>query len=360
MAESQGLEELRKEIDELDRQLIELLSKRANVVVSVGQLKRDTETPIYVPHRERAVLDRVLAMNKGPLSDRTIEAIYRELMSGSFQLEKPLTIAHLAPTGSFSHIAAIRHFGSSVDCVGVQSIERVFREVAAGHCVYGLVPYENSTSGSVTDTLDAFNEHDVTIYAEALIDIKHCLLCNGDPKNIKAIASKPQVISQCRKWLTAMFPDVDIIETGSSAQAVTLAANDPQTAAIGSALASKEHGVDIAIDNVQDRSENITRFLVLAKEAAQPTGDDKSTIMFTTKHETGALVDVLAAFRDNGINLSHIDKRPSGRVNWNYTFYIDADAHRDTPELQAAVKTASNFCNMIDVLGSYPKAQQVL
>jgi len=137
--EQKNLENLRQQIDELDNELIELLSKRAEIVVEVGRLKRDSDTPIYAPHRERAVLDKVLNANTGPLSDKTIEAIYRELMSGSFQLEKPLAIAHLAPSGSFSHIAAIRHFGSSVDCVGVPSIERVFREVAAGHCAYGLV-----------------------------------------------------------------------------------------------------------------------------------------------------------------------------------------------------------------------------
>jgi len=360
MAEQNGLDDLRKQIDELDKKLVELLSKRASVVVEVGNFKRDTETPIYAPHRERAVLDRVLAANNGPLSDKTIEAIYRELMSGSFQLEQPLKIAHLAPNGSFSHIAAIRHFGSSVECVGVPTIERVFREIASGHCDYGLVPYENSTSGSITDTLDAFQEHDVTIYAEALIDIRHCLLCNGPTKELKRIASKPQVILQCRKWLTAMFPNAEIIETASSAQAVKLAKEDTQTAAIGSELAAHEHGVEIAIENVHDQSENITRFLILAKESAQPSTDDKSTIMFTTKHEPGALVDVLAAFRDNGINLSHIDKRPSGRTNWDYTFYIDADAHRDTDGLQSAVKHASTFCKSIEILGSYPKAGQVL
>lgn len=355
-----NLDDLRIQIDELDHKLIELLSKRASVVVEVGKLKRDTKTPIYAPHRERAVLDRVLSANKGPLPDKTIEAIYRELMSGSFQLEKPLAIAHLAPKGSFSHIAAIRHFGSSVECVGVPSIERVFREVAAGHCAYGLVPYENSTSGGVTDTLDAFHEHDVTIYAEALIDIRHCLLCNGDPKHITSIASKPEVITQCRKWLTSMYPNVEIIETASSAKAVELAAEDSSIGALGSRLAAHEHGVEIAIENVQDRAENITRFLILAKEAAEQSGDDKSTIMFTTKHETGALVDVLAAFRDNGINLSHIDKRPSGRENWSYTFYIDADAHKDSVELQTAVESAGAFCKSIEILGSYPRAGQVL
>ncbi|MBC8310029.1 MAG: prephenate dehydratase [Phycisphaerales bacterium] len=360
MPEKKGLDDLRKQIDELDNKLVELLSKRAKVVVDVGKFKRDTETPIYAPHRERAVLDRVLAANEGPLSNKTIEAIYRELMSGSFQLEQPLKIAHLAPNGSFSHIAAIRHFGSSVSCVGVPTIERVFREVATGHCDYGLVPYENSTSGSITDTLDSFQEHDVTIYAEALIDIRHCLLCNGPTNEITTIASKPQVISQCRKWLAAMFPDVEIIETASSAKAVELAKEDSKTAAIGSELAAHENGVEIAIENVQDRPENITRFLILAKESAQPSNDDKSTIMFTTKHEPGTLVDVLAAFRDNGINLSHIDKRPSGRTNWDYTFYIDADAHRDTNELKNAVETASKFCKSIEVLGSYPKAGQIL
>jgi chorismate mutase/prephenate dehydratase len=360
MSDTEILESLRKQIDDLDSKLIELLSTRAKVVVEVGELKRDTETPIYAPHRERAVLDRVLAANKGPLPNKTIEAIYRELMSGSFQLEKPLAIAHLAPSGSFSHIAATRHFGSSVECIGVPSIERVFREVAAGHCNYGLVPYENSTSGSVTETLDAFHAHDVTIYAEALIDIRHSLLCNGNPKEITSIASKPEVISQCRKWISAMYPDVKLIETASSSNAVKLAAEDTSIGAIGSILAAREYGVDIAIENVQDRAENITRFLILAKEAAKQSGDDKSTIMFTTKHETGALVDVLASFRDNGINLSHIDKRPSGRENWSYTFYIDADAHQETEELKAAVESASVFCKSIEVLGSYPKAKQVL
>jgi chorismate mutase/prephenate dehydratase len=360
MEDPKKLENLRQRIDELDKQLIELLSARANVVVEVGKLKRNSDTPIYAPHRERAVLDRVLAQNKGPLSDKTIEAIYRELMSGSFQLEKPLAIAHLAPNGSFSHIAAIRHFGSSVECVGVPTIERVFREVAAGHCDYGLVPYENSTSGSILDTLDAFQEHDVTIYAEALIDIRHCLLCNGPTNEITTIASKPQVLLQCRKWLAAMFPSVALIETASSAQAVQFAKEDVHAAAIGSELAGHEHGVEIAIENVQDRPENITRFLILAKESAQPTGEDKSTIMFTTKHEPGALVDVLAAFRDNGINLSHIDKRPSRRINWDYTFYIDADAHKDTDALKTAITTATEFCKSIEVLGSYPKAGQVL
>jgi len=355
-----NLHDLRKHIDELDMKLIKLLSERARVVVDVGELKRDSETPIYAPHRERAVLYRVLAANKGPLPDKTIEAIYRELMSGSFQLEKPLAIAYLAPKGSFSHIAAIRHFGSSVECIGAPTIGDVFREVAGGYSNYGLVPYENSTSGSIADTLDAFQEHKVTIYAEALIDIKHNLLCNGPTEQMTRIASKQQVLLQCRKWFSAMSQKVEIIETISSAAAVQKAAEDPTIGAIGSEVAGHEYGVEIAFKNIQDRDENITRFLILSKESADPSGEDKSTIMFTTKHEPEALVDVLAASRDNGINSSHIAKRPSGRTNWDYTFYIDADAHQVAPELKSAVKTASTFCKSIEILGSYPKAGQVL
>ena len=157
-----------------------------------------------------------------------------------------------------------------------------------------------------------------------------------------------------------MFPNVVLVETASSAQAVQLAKEDIHTGAIGSELAGREHNVEVVLENVQDRPENITRFLILAKESALPSGDDKSTIMFTTKHEPGALVDVLAAFRDKGINLSHIDKRPSGRTNWDYTFFIDADAHQETQSHKGAVKIARAFCKSFEVLGSYPKAGQVL
>jgi len=355
-----GLETLRRRIDEVDRRLIEALSERARIVAQIGQAKRAAGGPIYVPHRERQVLDRVLADNPGPLPDRTIEAIYRELMSGSFVLEQPLYVGYLGPPGSFSHVAATRHFGSSVEFDDLHEIDHVFEEVAAGRCHYGLVPYENSIGGGITDTLDAFQCHDVAIYAEALIDVRQTLLANCPPGEIRRIYSKPPIFGQCRRWLGRHYPDAELIPTVSSSRAVQQAAEEEGAAAIGSTLAGELYGVKPLFEQIQDKANNITRFLIIGKEAAEPTGDDKTSVMFVTVHKPGALVDVLAVFRDAQINLSHIEKRPSGRTNWEYTFFIDCDRHQRDAAMAAAIKGAQSHCLSLKVLGSYPRAQRIL
>ena len=354
------LDELRVHIDDLDRQIVELLGQRAELVVEVGESKRDTDTPIYAPHRERAVLDRIQSLNRGPLSNHTLECIYRELMSGSFSLEQALRIGYLGPRGSFSHLAAVRHFGQSVEFAEFGGIDSVFRAVAGGHCNYGLVPYENSTGGSITDTLDAFQEFDVTVYAEAQIEINHCLLSNVPAERIRRIASRPQAIDQCRQWLEREFPEAEQVVTASSSLAVQSVVDTDDAAAIGSSLAGSLYGVNVLFDGVQDKPNNVTRFLVIAMQEALPTGNDKTTISFVTTHEPGALVDVLGVFRDAGINLSHIDKRPSGRENWQYMFFIDADAHREDPVMREAIERARSLCRVFNVHGAYPKAEQVL
>lgn len=359
-ADEQRFAAMRARIDELDRRLIEVLSERAAIVTEVGRTKRAMGYPIYAPHREREVLERVLGHNPGPLPDRTIEGIYRELMSGSFALELPLRVGFLGPPGSFSHVAATRHFGSSVEFDDLHEIDHVFEEVAAGRCHYGFVPYENSIGGGITDTLDAFQDHEVSIYAEALIEIRQNLLANIPSTEVKRIYSKPQVFSQCRRWLSRHFPDVELIPTLSSSKAVETAAGLADAAAIGSTLAGEIYGVKTLFEHIEDKPNNITRFLVLGKESARPTGDDKTTIMFVTAHKPGALVDVLAVFRDASINLSHIDKRPSGRVNWEYTFFIDCDRHREDEGLIAAIADAKDHCVSLKVLGSYPRTQRIL
>ncbi len=359
-ARSRALAELRRRIDEIDTELIQRLSERAQIVVEVGRTKRNDGTPIYAPHREQEVLRKVLEANPGPLPDRTIEAIYRELMSGSFALELPLRVGYLGPPGSFSHVAAVRHFGSSVELDDLHEIDHVFEEVAAGRCHYGLVPYENSIGGSITDTLDAFADHDVTIYAEALIEVSHALLSNIPANTIERIYSKPQIFGQCRRWLAKQYPEAALIATTSSSAAVRQAAEEPNAAAIGSTLAGELYGVKPLFEKIQDKANNITRFLVLAKQSARPSGDDKTTIMFVTSHKPGALVDVLAVFREAGINLSHIDKRPSGTNNWEYSFFIDCDRHRDDAEMQRAIERAAEHCVSLKVLGSYPRSTRIL
>lgn len=357
---TEQLDAFRRRIDELDRRLIETLSERAKVVVEIGRHKQATGIPIYAPHRESEVLRKVLDANPGPLSDRTVEAIYRELMSGSFQLELPLRVGFLGPPGSFSHVAAVRHFGSSVEHDDLHEIDHVFEEVAAGRCHYGLVPYENSIGGGITDTLDAFQQHEVVVYAEALIEVSHTLLGNCQPNEIARIYSKPQVFSQCRKWLSAHYPTTELIPTASSAAAVRQAADEPRAAAIGSELAGEIYGVKPLFMSIQDKANNITRFLVIGREQAQPSGDDKTSIMFVTAHKPGALVDVLGVFRDAGINLSHIDKRPSGRMNWEYTFFIDCEGHHTDAKMVSAIEESRAHCVSLKVLGSYPRAERVL
>ena len=356
----QALDALRKRIDEIDQRLVSILCERARIVVEIGRTKQTTGGPIYVPHREREVIARAVERNPGPLDDRTIEAIYRELMSGSFKLELPLRVGYLGPPGSFSHLAAARHFGSSVELADLHEIDGVFEEVERGRCHYGLVPYENSIGGGVTDTMDAFRTRDVRVYAEALIDVAHTLLANGSLSEIEVVYSKPQVFSQCRRFLGSQLSHARQVPETSSSAAVQRAAREPRAAAIGSELAGEMYDVKPVAHHIEDNPNNITRFLVLGPEAARPSGDDKTTIMFTTSDKPGALVDVLAVFREAGINLSHIDKRPSGRENWEYTFFIDCEGHAEDASVRTAVEEAATHCRALKVLGSYPRAQRVL
>ncbi len=369
------LNDLRDKIDGVDQRLIKLLNQRAKHVVKVGALKRAAGVPIYTPHREQEVLKKVSGLNTGqggPLPDRTIEAIYRELMSGSFALEHPLRIGYLGPVGSYSHLAAVKHFGSSVAFEDLRAIEGVFTEVARGHVDYGLVPIENSTGGGIVESLDAFLKYhdDVGIYAEVQLEVHHALLAACEPSQITKIYSKPEVFQQCRVWLSTQFPRAELIPAASSARAVRTVADATDTkansknstgmAAIGSTLAGEIHGLHPIFENIEDEPNNITRFFVISRQKTEPSGSDKTSIMFTTDDKPGALVAVLAVLERAGINLSHIDKRPSGRVNWAYTFFIDAEGHIDDPWFAAAIRQVEGHCRELVVLGSYPRSKRIL
>jgi len=354
------LDDLRQRIDTIDEQLILLLNERAGIVESIGATKRRDGGPVYAPDREKRVLGRLRDLNQGPLPDRTVEAIWRELMSGSFALEQPLTIAYLGPAGSFSHAAAVRHFGSTIEFHTCDSIETVFRDVGSRTCHYGVVPWENSLVGGIVDTHDAFAQFDVPVCAEALVEVRHCAICNGSLDDVTHVSSKPQVLDQCRDWIRTHLSSATVVPAASSAQAVMAAADDPTLCAIGSNMAASIYDVAVRAEGIEDRPGNITRFLVLGHQHPEATGNDRTSFLFVTGHHPGALVDVLDCFRSNNINLSHIDKRPSGATNWEYTFFADADAHRDDSDMKAALTGAANLCPKFRVLGSYPRAGQVL
>ncbi|MEM9558955.1 MAG: prephenate dehydratase [Planctomycetota bacterium] len=371
-ADSAALASLRKQIDRIDSRLVKLLNERAQQVVEVGKLKRGSNTPIYAPHREAAVLQRVLGLSEGPLPASTIEAVFRELMSGSFALEQPLRIGYLGPAGSHSHAAAIKQFGSSVEYENLRTIEGVFTEVRRGHVSYGLVPIENSTGGGIVETLDAFKQHagKISVYAELQINIHHTLLSAARPEDVREIHSKPEVFQQCQHWLTTQYPRAERIAAASSSRAVQTVAEmtreavargrEPEVAAIGNELAGKLYGLSVLFPKIEDNPDNITRFFVISRQKALRTGDDKTSIMFTTEDKAGALVDVLGVFHALGINLSHIDKRPSGRENWSYTFFVDAVGHRDDDSMAAAAARVKAHCREMIVLGSYPRSTRIL
>ena len=357
---NQRLSVFRKNIDEIDLRLVELLNERAKNVVEIGNIKRSGSSPIYVPEREQRVLQHIRGHNKGPLPDACLTAIWRELMSGSFALERPLRVGYLGPVGSFSHIASKQKFGSSVEYDAIDDISGVFDEVQRGHVDLGLVPIENSSGGGITETLDSFVDTTVQVYGEVLINVHHNLLSNCPPEKIKKIYSKPEAFAQCRKWLSVQLRQAERQAVASTSKAAEMASQEEGSAAIASVLAAEMYNVNVQFANIEDNPNNTTRFFVIANHTAKPSADDKTAIMFTTAHKVGALSEVLDVFRENQLNLTHIDKRPSKRVNWEYFFFIDVLGHQSDPKVAKAIEEARRHCLQLTVLGSFPRAKEVL
>lgn len=353
---------LRSRIDELDEKIVKLLNERADIVIEVGHIKRAAgeAVPIYAPDREQAVMQKIRSANAGPLPDACVQAIWRELMSGSFALERPLRIGYLGPAGSFSHLAARKKFGASVDYDELTDFPAIFDEVARGHVDYGLIPIENSTHGGVTASLDCFLDTPVKIAAEVRIAIHHNLLSRQPLDQITRVYSHQQALGQCRRWLSAQLPGAEQIATVSTSQAAALAAAEEGSAAIGSSLAAQLNDVPILFDNIEDNPNNETRFFVIARQNAKPSGEDKTSILFTTEHKAGALTDVLNVLRDHGLNLTRLAERPSQRMNWEYYFFVDVEGHADEPHVQTALSEAKKHCLQLTVLGSFPQAREVL
>ncbi len=355
-----ALEELRKRIDELDHQLVKLLNERARVVVEIGKLKNKTGGQIYAPDREKQILAEIAKANEGPLPDKCLVAIWRELMSGSFVLERPLRIGYLGPGGSFSHTAAMLKFGQSVEYEPLADIRSIFDEVSKGHCDLGLVPIENTTGGGVIETLDALIDSDVKVCSEVLMAIHHSLLANCLLEEIEKIYSKPEVFAQCRNWLSATFKEAQTVPVASTAKAAQMAADESGAAAIGSGVAAELYGLKVVCEHIEDISNNITRFLVISREDAKPTGEDKTAILFSTAHKAGALADVLDVFKQYNINLTNIESRPSRKRQWEYYFFMDFVGHRTEEQVLKGLEEARKHCLQLSVLGSFPRAMELL
>jgi chorismate mutase/prephenate dehydratase len=353
------LDELRKKIDEIDAKLVALMNERARCAVQIGQLKREAgQSSVYCPEREREVIERLLAANAGPLADATLMAIWKELMSGSLSLERPLKVAYLGPEGSFSHLAALEKFGRSVELVAVRDIASVFDQVARAAADYGIVPVENTTGGAVRDTMECFLwvHGPVKVCAEMALPVHQNLLSKTTLEKIKKVYSKPQVFDQCRAWLMKNLPNIDQVAVGSTTEAALLASRVEGTAAIASSMAAELYNLNVLSAAIEDNPQNQTRFLVLGRESAKPTGRDKTCLIFSVTHKAGALVEVLDTLRRYGINMTKIESHPSPTKSWEYLFFVDIEGHAEDENVRKALDEAREHTKQLEVLGSFPVA----
>lgn len=353
------LDTLRKKIDEIDQEVLKMLNERVRTAAKIGHVKRLEGSPIYVASREEQVLRKLGSLNQGPLSDAAIRAIYREIMSAAIALEKPMQIAYLGPEATYTHQAAIKKFGASIDYIAAPAIPDVFHLVAKGEADHGVIPIENSTEGAVSHSMDMFFESDLKICAQIFTPISHSLISQSQPSEIERVYSKDQAIGQCRKWLHTHLGNASLHTCDSTTKAVQIAKDDPKAAAIASILASDLYDVPVVAEGIQDRSDNTTRFLVIGKESSGHVAgvEFKSSFLVSVDHTVGALEKALAVFSSRGLNLSKIESRPSGKTAWEYCFFVDVLGHFEEPPVAEAVKELKSFCPFVKWLGSYPNAK---
>ncbi len=357
MSRRDSLDALRKRIDQVDSRIVALLNERASLALKIGHQKSLTGKAVYVASRERAVYRQATAANAGPLPDASVRAVYREVLSACRGIEARMRVAFFGPEATFTHMAAQRHFGSTVRYAPERTIDDVFREVSAGNVDYGVVPVENSTEGVVTHTLDLLQDSDVQVCGEVSVDIELCLLSrSGRARDVRRVLSHPHALGQCRRWLAAHFADASVEEVSSTAQAAREAGSDRTAAAVASRMAGDIYGLRILEANIADNHDNITRFFVIGDDPPSPTGEDKTSIVFAAKDRVGVLHDLLAPFAKHGINLTKIESRPSRRKAWEYVFFIDFRGHQEQPLVKRALNQLARSCVSLKVLGSYPRS----
>jgi chorismate mutase/prephenate dehydratase len=354
-----SLAKLRAQIDKIDLELLKLMNERARIAEKVGQVKEADNMPVFSPEREDAVLRRLVDLNKGPLPAVAVEAVYRELMSASRSLQKRMKVAYLGPEYSFTHLAAIQRFGQSVEFVPVGTIGGVFESVHRHQADLGIVPIENSTDGRIVDTLDMFFRLPLKIRGEVSMKIEHHLLAMCPQADVRRVYSKPQALSQCRKWLATHVPQAQLLEVASTSTAVELAKREPGSAAVASRESAVAYGLDILVSGIEDRSNNVTRFAVLGHETAPRTGRDKTTLMIEVKDAAGALYDALSAFKRNRVNMTWIESFPAETQgkNHQYVFFLDVDGHVSDLRIKRSLAALERRTSKVVVLGTFPRAR---
>lgn len=359
MHEEDQLASIREKIDSLDQQIQDLLNARAQAAHEVAVIKQNTgQDPVYYrPEREAQILRLVKERNTGPLGAEDMARLFREIMSACLALEYPLKIAFLGPEGTFTQAAALKHFGHSVKTFPVGSISDVFQEVETGNCQYGVVPVENSTEGVISHTLDMFLNSPLQICGEVTLRIHHNLLSKADRlEKIKTVYSHQQSLAQCRGWLDRHLPLAERIAVGSNAEAAAIVKSDGTTAAIAGETAAEIYQLPMLAYNIEDEPGNTTRFLIIGHQATPPSGEDKTSLLISTRNEAGGLHKLLQPLAEYGVSMTRIESRPSRRGMWDYVFFIDVDGHQKEQSVADALRALQSAAGMFKILGSYPKA----
>ncbi len=353
------IKKFRETIDAIDEEILNLINKRLLKAKDIGALKAKGGNLVFDSARENELIKRLQALNKGPLSGQALRHIFTEVIAAAREIQSPQRIAYLGPEATFTHIAAINHFGRSVSFIPLPSIQDIFREVEKESYHFGVVPVENSIEGAVNYTLDLFPESELNICAEIYHPISHDLLSQtGSINDIKIIYSHPHAFAQCRRWLRDHLPQCALAECSSTAEAARKASGEAGAAAIASQEASQLYKLEVVASKIEDTARNVTRFLVIGKNEIRPTGRDKTSIMFVTSHVPGALYKVLQPISENGINMVKLESRPSKHENWSYMFFVDVEGHLAEPMVKRTVEKMKERCLFLKWLGSYPRAHE--
>jgi len=353
------IEEFRKHIDEIDGKLVHLINERLVYALEIGKTKAKKGAQVLDGAREYRVLDRVSSLNRGPVTKNALHQVFRQIMAASREIQKAHRVCYLGPEATFTHIAAMNHFGRTVSFVPQSNIRDIFNEVEKGSCHYGVVPVENSIEGTVNNTLDLLFESSLKICAEKYQAISHDLLSSsGSLKDIQMIYSHPQAYAQCQKWIRKYLPQVEFRECSSTAHAARKAAKEFGTGAIASSEAAQLYGLEAVASKIEDVARNVTRFLVIGQEDVRRTGDDKTSLIFVTSHIPGALYKVLEPIANSGLNMVKLESRPTKHENWSYFFFVDLEGHMEDDEMQKTVEKMKSLCLYLKHLGSYPKSSE--
>lgn len=353
-----SLKKLRAKIDAIDNEILQHFNQRAHYALEVAKIKDATSEAktFYCPDREALVLRRIKALNQGPLTDEAVACLFRELMSSCLALEKPLAVAFLGPEGTFTQQATIKHFGQAVQSVPLISINDIFTAVENQRCQFGVVPVENSTEGVVTHTLDRFVNSPLKICGEVEMRVHHHLMGNAENLNaIDEVFSHQQSLAQCQRWLDTHLPHATRTPVSSNAEAARLVSTCQHKMAIASEIAAHNYKLNILNSHIEDECNNTTRFIIVGQQESAPTGLDKTSLLISTNDDVGSMYKILEPFVQQGINLSHIESRPSKQGLWDYVFFIDIIGHKDDSNVSAALALLKPNVKLLNILGSYPK-----